>query len=142
MVPNQCQISECIHTTNFLPIKFLLLGNKRILKGQKGVFSARGRFTVVLPFDYPSNGKMKTAKPFRILNALFLGKPAAVSDEDTRFDDDSDLDPDEWQDQALYDDMLCGVAATSTCSSPSRYPDSDIDDYCGGAGDQCEYGDY
>jgi hypothetical protein len=62
---------------------------------------------------------------------------AAVSD-----DGDPDLDPDEWQDQALYDDMLCGVAATSTCSSPSGYPDSDMDDYCGGAGDPCEYGDY
>jgi hypothetical protein len=67
---------------------------------------------------------------------------AAVSDEDTRFDDDPDLDPDEWQDQALYDDLLCGVAATSTCSSPSGYPDSDMDAYCGGTGDPCEYGDY
>jgi hypothetical protein len=100
---------------------------------------------------------------------------AAVSDEDTRFDDDPDFDPDDWQDQALYDDMLCGVAATSpcstpdgyrsasssspegfrfdepqfdsdgrsiasTCSSPSRYPDSDMDDYCGDAGDQYDYG--
>jgi hypothetical protein len=101
----------------------------------------------------------------------------AGDDDDYRFDDDPDLDPDDWQDQALYDDMLCGVAVASpssspegyrsdsssspegfrfdepqfdsdgrsiasTCSSPSRYPDSDIDDYCGGAGDQCEYGDY
>jgi hypothetical protein len=100
---------------------------------------------------------------------------AAVSDEDTRFDDDPDLDPDDCQDQALYDDILCGVAATSpssspegyrsdsssspegfrfdepqfdsdgrsiasTCSSPSHYPDSDIDDYCGDAGDQYDYG--
>ena len=100
---------------------------------------------------------------------------AAVSDEDARFDDDPDLDPDEWQDQALYDDMLCGIAAASpssshdgcrsdsssspegfrfdepqfdsdgrsiasTCSSPSRYPDSDIDDYCGDAADQYDYG--
>jgi hypothetical protein len=100
---------------------------------------------------------------------------AAVSDEDTRFDDDPDLDPDERQDQALYDDMLCDIAAASpssspdgcrsdsssspegfrfdepqfdsdgrsiasTCSSPSRYPDSEMDDYCGDAGDQYDYG--
>jgi hypothetical protein len=45
----------------------------------------------------------------------------SVSDEDTRFDDDPDFDPDEWQAQALYDDMLCGVAATSPCSSPDGY---------------------
>jgi hypothetical protein len=37
----------------------------------------------------------------------------AVSDEDSRCDDDPDFNPDDWQDQALYDDMLCGVAATS-----------------------------
>jgi hypothetical protein len=104
---------------------------------------------------------------------------AAVSDQDYRFDDDPDIDPDEWQDQSLYDAELLqhvdassspcsspegyrsdsssspegfrfdephfdsdGRSIASTCSSPSRYPDSDIDDYCGGAGDQCEYGDY
>jgi hypothetical protein len=99
----------------------------------------------------------------------------AGDDDDYRFDDDPDLDPDDWQDQALYDGMLCDVAATSpssspdgyrsdsssspegfrfdepqfdsdgrsiasTCSSPSRYPDSDMDDYCGDAGDQYDYG--
>jgi hypothetical protein len=31
---------------------------------------------------------------------------AAVSDEDTYFEDDPDLDPDDWQDQYLYDDDL------------------------------------
>jgi hypothetical protein len=105
---------------------------------------------------------------------------AVVSDDDDcRFDDDPDIDPDEWQDQSLYDAELLqhvdassspcsspdgyrsnsssspegfhfdepkfdsdGRSIASTCSSPGRYPDSDIDDYCGGAGDPCEYGDY
>jgi hypothetical protein len=102
---------------------------------------------------------------------------AAVSDEDTLFDDDPDIDPDEWQDQSQYDAELLqhvdassspcsspdgyrsdsssspegfrfdepqfdsdGRTIASTCSSPSRYPDFDMDDYCGDAGDQYDYG--
>jgi hypothetical protein len=45
----------------------------------------------------------------------------ASDDDDYRYDDDPDFDPDDWQDQALYDDMLCGVAATSLSSSPDGY---------------------
>jgi hypothetical protein len=66
---------------------------------------------------------------------------AAVSDDDDcRFDDDPDIDPDEWQDQSLYDaELLQHIEASySPCSSPddrdsyassSGGPQSNRDDY-------------
>jgi hypothetical protein len=57
---------------------------------------------------------------------------AAVSDDDYRFDDDSDLDPDDWQDQSLYDDDLLHhvYAPCSPCYSPSCGPDSYASSSC------------
>jgi hypothetical protein len=66
---------------------------------------------------------------------------AAVSDDDDcRFDDDPDIDPEEWQDQSLYDaELLQHIDASySPCSSPgdrdsfassSCDPRSNRDDY-------------
>jgi hypothetical protein len=64
----------------------------------------------------------------------------AVSDEDSRCDDDYGVDPDEWQDQSLYDaELLQHIEASySPCSSPgdrdsfassSCDPQSNRDDY-------------
>jgi hypothetical protein len=73
-----------------------------------------------IPTPPPSDAEQEDAPPDR--------SDSSFSPEGFRFDEpqfDSD-----------------GRSIASTCSSPSRYPDSDMDDYCGGAGDPCEYGDY
>jgi hypothetical protein len=64
----------------------------------------------------------------------------AVSDEDSRCDDDYGVDPEEWQDQSLYDaELLQHIEASySPCSSPGDRdsfassgcdPQSNRDDY-------------
>jgi hypothetical protein len=66
----------------------------------------------------------------------------AVSDEDSRCDDDADIDPDEWQDQSLYDaELLQHVDASySPCSSPDGL-DSDASSSCGPQSNWDDYSD-
>jgi hypothetical protein len=66
----------------------------------------------------------------------------AVSDEDSRCDDDYGVDPDEWQDQSLYDaELLLHVDASySPCSSPDGL-DSDASSSCGPQSDRDDYSD-
>jgi hypothetical protein len=56
----------------------------------------------------------------------------AVSDEDSRCDDDFGVDPDDWQDQSLYDtELLQHVDASYSPCSSSGGPDSDASSSCG-----------
>jgi hypothetical protein len=66
----------------------------------------------------------------------------AVSDEDSRCDDDYGVDPDEWQDQSLYDAELFQhiEASYSTCPSPDGL-DSDASSSCGPQSNRDDYSD-
>jgi hypothetical protein len=67
----------------------------------------------------------------------------AMSDANSRSDDDYGVDPDDWQDQSFYDtELLQHVDAShSPCFSPSCHPDSDASSSCGLQSNRDDYSD-
>jgi hypothetical protein len=64
----------------------------------------------------------------------------AVSDEDSRCDDDYGVDPEEWQDQSLYDaELLQHIEASY---SPCSYPDGPYSDASSSCDPQSNRDDY
>ncbi len=74
-------------------------------------------------YDYgldPDDWQDQSLYEDRPLHLDATRSPCSSPDRDPYYADPED-DPGDWQDQELYDEMLCGAASVTACSSPVGY---------------------